>query len=105
MAKVYKQREDKYSTTIISAVAVILILLLSIAAQYSGWQYYVWGLVVSYFWGEAMYGRQPTMYPNRASRAMIFMFNGAVLIVAVTIFTAIVRNPELLQQLLAPPTQ
>lgn len=103
MAKVTKYRQDKYGSMILSGVSLTLIFMLALAAQVSGWQFYVWGLLVSYLWGEGMYARQPDTYGNAASRRLLFLFMGFAILFTIGFFTLILRNPEILEQYLGSP--
>ncbi len=82
--------------------AVAIIVLLSIAGQMAHWSYYIWAVVVSYSWGEAMHRREPGRYPNPSSRRMLFLMMGGMIIFVVSLFTLVIRNPEVLIQFIAP---
>ncbi len=100
--KITHYRKDRRGELFLQVAAVMIIMLLSIAGQVAHWSYYIWAVLVSFSWGEAMHRREPSRYPNPSSRRMLFLMLGGMIIFVVSLFTLIIRNPEVLIQFLAP---
>lgn len=98
-------RKDKRGEMFLQISAASLIGMLSVAGVMEGsWVYFFWAVLVSYFWGEAMFAREPRRYRHAGSRRIMFVMQGAMIIFVVSLITVVWINPQLLWERLLPPT-
>jgi hypothetical protein len=92
--------KDPIGSLILTGTAVILTFWLSLAGAMRHWQYYIWALFVSLFWGEAMYRREPELYKETLRRRITFLMMGFTIAFSVWSLHFILTNPEMLNELM-----
>jgi hypothetical protein len=94
MAKITKHKKDEIGGIMLSASSILLIGMLGAAGRTHGWPYYLGGLIVAWFWGEAIYVRQKGNFNDVNSARITFLISGAMILFAVWFVGMILADPE-----------
>lgn len=99
MAKITKHKKDNIGDWALTVSAWVLIAMLGAAGRTHGLLYYFGGVVVAWFWGEAVYVRKKNNYENINSARMQYLVIGIMILFVVWFVGLVFLDPDKFLQL------